>query len=195
MYVPSQHSTHHPNVVLQFETLHSFSDLHRTSVLVNSNKTRSHRDNNGSLNAMNIENRFQNKYLQYIGADKKNIMDFSMQYDVMSRDFHLSHHEERQNVHYLFHGEAFRYICAEVLMFSPHNKVIVCSISKQQCIKANLSWLSFEDMVDKSDGNRRMALSDKVAYVKLRITVCPRDWLLCNTLDMPCWRVLFLILK
>ncbi len=49
-------------------------------------------------------------------------------------------------------------------------------ISKQQCVKAELSGLSFQDMVDESDSDRRKALRDLFATIETRITLCPRDW-------------------
>ena len=63
---------------------------------------------------MNMGQRFQNKDSKYSGADKENTMDFIVQYDLVSRDFHLSHHEKRQHVHNLFPAEALRYYYAEV---------------------------------------------------------------------------------
>ena len=41
-------------------------------------------------------------------------MDFIVQYDLVSRDFQLSHHEKRQYVHNLFRREELRYYFAEV---------------------------------------------------------------------------------
>ena len=49
------------------------------------------------------------------------------------------------------------------------------SISKRQCVKAESSGLSFHDIVNKSDGDRRKALSDLVANIEARIPLCFRD--------------------
>ena len=68
---------------------------------------------------MNMAKRFQNKDSKESGADNENIMGFIAQYDLVSRDFHLSHHEKRQYVHNLFRGEALRYCYAE---FEPLRK-------------------------------------------------------------------------
>ena len=132
---------------------------------------------------MNMPKRFQNKYSKYSGADKENIMDFIMKYDLISRDFNLSHHEKLQYVHNLFRGEALRYYYGEVEPLGNNYADVIAkmesqfnSISKQQCVKAELSGLSFQDMVDKSDGDRRKTLRDLVATMEARIPLCPRDW-------------------
>ncbi len=50
------------------------------------------------------------------------------------------------------------------------------SISKQQFVKAELSGLSFQDMVDESDGERRKALRQLVATIEARILLSLRNW-------------------
>ncbi len=77
-------------------------------------------------------------------------MDFNVQYDLVSRDFHLSHHEKRQYVNNLFRGEALRLYHAEVEPLGNNYPDVIAkiqsqfnSISKQQCVKAELSGLSF----------------------------------------------------
>ena len=42
------------------------------------------------------------------------MMDFKVQYDLVSRDFNPSHLSKRQYIHNLFRGEASRYYYAEV---------------------------------------------------------------------------------
>ncbi len=120
--------------------------------------------------------RLQNKDSKYSGADSENIMDFIVQYDLVSRNFHLSYHEKRQYVHNLFRGAEFEPLGNSYADFIAKMKSQFNSISKQQCVKAELSGLIFEDMVDKSDGNRRQALRDLVATVEARISLCPQDW-------------------
>ncbi len=63
---------------------------------------------------MNMAKRFQNKDSQYSGADKENIMDFITQYDLMSRNFYLSHYEKLYYVHNLFRSESLRFYYAKV---------------------------------------------------------------------------------
>ncbi len=113
VYVSPQLSTHHPPVPLQFVHPHSHAHHHHASAPANSNEIRGQRDSNGSRNAMNMAKRSQNKDSKYTGADNENIMDFIVQYDLVSRGFHLAHHEKRQYVHNLFRGEALRYYYAE----------------------------------------------------------------------------------
>ena len=110
---------------------------------------------------MNMARSFQNKDSKYSGADNQNIIDFIVQYELVSRDFSLSHHEKRQYVHNLFRGEALRCYYAEVEPLGNNYADSIAkmksqfnSISKQQCVKADLSGLSFRDMVDKSDGEK-----------------------------------------
>ena len=50
------------------------------------------------------------------------------------------------------------------------------STSKQQCVKADLSGFSFQNIVNKFDDDRRKALRDLVATIEARIPLCPRDW-------------------
>ena len=50
------------------------------------------------------------------------------------------------------------------------------AITKQQCVKAELSGLPFQDMIEKSYGDKRKALPDLVATIDARIPLCPRDW-------------------
>ncbi len=48
-------------------------------------------------------------------------------------------------------------------------KSLFKSISKQLCVTAELFELSFQDMVDKSDGDRRNSLRGLVACIEARI--------------------------
>ncbi len=50
------------------------------------------------------------------------------------------------------------------------------SISKKQCLKAELSGLSFQNVVDKYDADRRKALCDLLSTIEARIPLCLRDW-------------------
>ncbi len=86
VYVLPQHGTHHPTVASQFASPHSQAHYHHTSAPTNSNEYRGHRDCNGSRSAMYMGKRLQNKDLKYSGADDANIMDFIVQYDLVSRD-------------------------------------------------------------------------------------------------------------
>ncbi len=102
-----------------------------------------------------------------------------MQYDLVPRDFHLSPHGKRQYVHNLFRGEALRYYYAEVKPIGNSYPDVITkikslfnSMSKQQCVQAGLSGLSFQEIVDKSDGDRRKALRDLVTTIEARITLC-----------------------
>ncbi len=79
------------------------------------------------------------------------------QYELVLPDFLLSHQKKRQYLHNLVCGEALSYFYAEfeplrnsypdvfAKIESPFN-----SISKQQCAKAEVSGISFQDIVDKS---------------------------------------------
>ncbi len=132
---------------------------------------------------MNMAKGFQIKDSKYSGADNENIMDFIVQYDLVSRDFNLSHHEKRQYVHNLIRGEALRSYYAEVEPLGNNYADVIAkmqsqfnSISIQQFVKAELSGLSFQDMVDKSDCDKRKALRDLFATIEARIPLCPRDW-------------------
>ncbi len=80
---------------------------------------------------MIMAKRFQNKDSKYSGADKENIMDFIVQYDLVSQDFHLSHHKKRQYVHNLFRGEALRYYHAEVEPLRNHEANVITKIQLQ----------------------------------------------------------------
>ncbi len=183
VYVPPQQSTNHPAVASQFVPPNSHAHHHCTSALANSNEIRGYRDSNGSRNAMNMAKGFQIKDSKYSGADNENIMDFIVQYDLVSRDFNLSHHEKRQYVHNLIRGEALRSYYAEVEPLGNNYADVIAkmqsqfnSISIQQFVKAELSGLSFQDMVDKSDCDKRKALRDLFATIEARIPLCPRDW-------------------
>ena len=132
---------------------------------------------------MNMAKRLQNKDSKYSGADSENIMDYTVQYDLVSRDFSLSHQENRQYVHTLFRGEASRYYHAEVQPLGNKYADVITkmesqfnSVSKQQFVKTELSGLLFQDMVDKSDGEGRKTLRDLVATIEARIPLCSRDW-------------------
>ncbi len=172
----------HSTVALQFVPPHSHAHHHHNTAPANSNKTRGHRDSNASRNAMKMVKRFQNKDSKYSGADNENIKDFTVQYDLVSRDFNLFHHEKLQYVHNLFRGEGLRYYHAEIEPLGHNYADVVAkvksqfnSISKQQSKKAELYWLSFQEMVDKSDCARKKALRDLVATIEARIFPCPRD--------------------
>ncbi len=91
VYVLPQYSTYHRTVGSQFASLHSQAHHHHTSA-----PAKVHRDRNGLHNAVNMANRFQIKDSKYCGADNEKIKDIIMQYDLVSRDFHLSYHEKRQ---------------------------------------------------------------------------------------------------
>ncbi len=95
---------------------------------------------------MNMAKRFQNNYSKYSGADDKNIIDLLVQYDLVSRDYHLSHQEKRHYVHDLFRVVALRYYYAEVEPLgniyadvTTKMKTRFNSISKQQSVKAELN--------------------------------------------------------
>ena len=124
---------------------------------------------------MNMAKYFQNKDSKYSEADNEIIMDFIMQYN-------LSHHEKRQYVHNLFRGVSLRYYYAAVEPLGNNYADVIAemqlqfnSISKQQCVKAELSGWSFQDMVDKSDGDRRTILRDLVATIEARLPLYPQD--------------------
>ena len=161
VYVPPQQSTHHPTVALRFVPSHFSAHHHHNSATA----TRGYRDSNGSRNAMNIGKRFHNKDSNYSGADNENIMDFIVQYDLVSWDFHQSQFEKLQYVHNLFRGEALRYYYAEIEPLGSNYANIIAKmksqfnlISKEQCVKAELSGSSLQGEVEKSEGNRRKAL-------------------------------------
>ena len=183
VHVPPHHSTNHPTVASQFVPPHSRAHHHYKSAPANSDETRGHRDSNGSRNAMNMAKCFQNKDSNYSGADNENIMDFIVQYNLVLRVFNLPHHEKGQYVHNLFRGEAQCYYYAEVEPLGNTYADVISKmqsqfnlISKQQCVKAELSELSLQDVVDKSDGDRRKAFRGLVATIESRIPLCPRDW-------------------
>ncbi len=145
VYVPPQHSTHHPTVASQFVPPHSYAHHHHPSALANSNETRGHRDSNVSRKAMT----FQNKDSKSIEADSENIKDFIVQFGLVLRDFHLSHHEKRQYRQNLFRKEALRYYHAEFEPLGNDYAGVIAkiqsqfnSISKLQCVKAELCGLS-----------------------------------------------------
>ncbi len=78
-------------------------------------------------------------------------------------------------MHSLFRREALRFYYAEVEPLRNNFTDVISkmmsqfnSISKQQCVKAELSGLRFQDMVDKSDRYRRKALRDLVASIEAR---------------------------
>ncbi len=119
---------------------------------------------------MNMAKPLQNKDLKYSRADNENIMYFIVQYDLVLRDFYLSHHEKRQYVHNFFRGEALRYKYAEVEPLGNNHADVIAIRSLTRSAK------SFEDMVDKSDGDKRKLLRDLVANIEARILLCPRDW-------------------
>ena len=132
---------------------------------------------------MNMAKRLQNKDSKYSGADSENIMDYTVQYDLVSRDFNLSHQENLQHVHNLFCWESLRYYHAEVQPLGNKYADVITkmesqfnSVSKQQFVKAESSGLLFQDMVDKSDGDGRKALRDLFATIEARIPLCSRDW-------------------
>ncbi len=100
-------------------------------------------------------------------------MGFIVQYDLVSRDFNVSHSEKHQYLHKLFHGEALRYYYAEI---EPLGNSYGDFISKMKFVKAELSGLSFQNMVEKLDGDRRKALRGLVAAIEARIPLFPRDW-------------------
>ncbi len=166
---------HHPTVDPQSAPPHSHAHNNHSSAPTNSNETRRHRDSNELQNAMNMAKYFQNKDSKYSEADNEIIMDFIMQYN-------LSHHEKRQYVHDLFRGVALRYYYAAVEPLGNSYADVIAemqslfnTISKQQCVKAELSGSSFQDMVDKSDDDRRTILRDLVATIEARLPLYPRD--------------------
>ncbi len=108
-------------------------------------------------------------------------MDFIVQYDLVSRDFNLSHHKKRQCVHDLFRVEALRCYCAEVVPQEKINADVVAkmksqfsSIGKQQCVIVKSSGLLFKYMVQKFDGDRRKAFRELVVLIESRIPLCTR---------------------
>ncbi len=176
MYDLPQHSTHHLSVSSQFIPPHSHTHHNHASAPANSHETRRHRDRNESHNAVNMEKRFEYKDSKYSRADNENIMDFIVQYDLVSRYFNLSHHKKRQYTQNLFHEEALRYYYGEVEPLGNNYADVIAkiqsqfnSIYKQQCVKAEVYGLSFQDMVHKCDGDRRKALRDLVATIEARI--------------------------
>ncbi len=50
------------------------------------------------------------------------------------------------------------------------------SISKQQCVKVELSGSSFQGMIDKSNSDRRKALRHLIATFEPRNLLCNREW-------------------
>ncbi len=82
----------------------------------------------------------------------------------------------------MFRVKALRYSHSE---FEPLGNIYAGVIAKvhsqlhsiciQQCLKAELYGLSFQDIVDKSDDDGKMTLRDLAAAIEARISLWPRD--------------------
>jgi len=50
------------------------------------------------------------------------------------------------------------------------------SISKQQCVKAELGSLSFKEFLKRENGDKRKAMRSLMSHIESRLPLCPENW-------------------